>query len=128
MHGSRATGPWTDVPVRTCDFQAPLGEAGALYESAYALKNLHMLTADWGESLTGSVCYYPTDQVTDAENTTTLRWCVRWNADNEKGFLFINKHQRGAKWPTTALWNSPSTRGTRPSPCRRWTFLAVSAE
>ena len=94
MNESRATGSWTDVPVRTYDFQAPLGEAGALHESAYALKNLHLLTADWGESLAGSMCYYPADQVTDAEDTITLRWCVRWNADTEEGFLFINNHQR----------------------------------
>ena len=97
MNESRATGSWTDVPVRTYDFQAPLGEAGALHESAYALKNLHMLTTDWGESLANSMCYYPANQVTDAEDTATLRWCVRWNADTEEGFLFINNHQRQRK-------------------------------
>lgn len=94
MQESRATGSWTDVPVRSYDFQAPLGEAGALHESAYALKNLHALVTDWGESLAGSMCYYPANQVTDAEDTTTLRWCVRYNAVTEEGFLFINNHQR----------------------------------
>lgn len=94
MQESRATGSWTDVPVRSNDFQAPLGEAGALHESAYALKNLHALVQDWGESLAGSMCYYPANQVTDAEDITTLRWCVRYNAETAEGFLFINNHQR----------------------------------
>lgn len=94
MQESTATGSWTDVPVRSYDFQAPLGEAGALHESAYALKNLHSLVADWGESLAASMCYYPEEQVTDAENLTDLRWCVRYNADTQEGFLFINNHQR----------------------------------
>ena len=97
MQESRATGSWTDVPVRSYDFQAPLGEAGALHESAYALKNLHALVRDFGESLAGSMCYYPANQVTDAEDTTTLRWCVRYNAETEEGFLFINNHQRRRK-------------------------------
>ncbi len=94
MNESTATGSWTDVPVRTYDFQAPLGESGALHESAYALKNLHSVVADWGESLAASMCYFPENQVTDAENLTVLRWCVRWNADTREGFLFINNHQR----------------------------------
>ncbi len=94
MNESTATGSWTDVPVRTYDFQAPLGESGALHESAYALKNLHSIVADWGESLAASLCYYPENQVTDAENVTDLRWCVRWNAETREGFLFINNHQR----------------------------------
>ncbi|MGN1021540.1 MAG: beta-galactosidase [Aristaeellaceae bacterium] len=94
LQESTATGSWTDVPVRSYDFQAPLGEAGALHESAYELKALHMLVADRGESLAGSLCHYPADQVTDAENLADLRWCVRFNADTREGFLFINNHQR----------------------------------
>ena len=94
LQESRASGSWTDVPLRSYDFQAPLGEAGALHESAYWLKSLHLLTTDFGESLAGSMCYFPENQVTDAENTAALRWCVRWNADTDEGFLFINNHQR----------------------------------
>ena len=94
MNESTATGSWTDVPVRTYDFQAPLGESGALHESAYALKNLHSIVADWGECMAASMCYFPENQVKDAENVTDLRWCVRWNAETREGFLFINNHQR----------------------------------
>ena len=94
MNESTATGSWTDVPVRTYDFQAPLGENGALHESAYALKNLHGIVADWGETLAASLCYFPENQVQDAENVTDLRWCVRWNAETREGFLFISNHQR----------------------------------
>ena len=94
MNESTATGSWTDVPVRSYDFQAPLGENGALHESAYALKALHMLTADFGESLANSMCYYPENQVQDAEDTATLRWCVRYDEASGEGFLFVNNHQR----------------------------------
>lgn len=94
MQESTVTGSWTDVPVRSYDFQAPLGEAGGLHESAYALKNLHSFVSDWGASLAASMCYYPERQVTDAENLTDLRWCVRYNAQTQEGFLFINNHQR----------------------------------
>ena len=94
MQESTATGSYTDVPVRTYDFQAPLGEAGGLHASAYELKALHCLITARGESLAGSMCYYPEDQVTDAENLTDLRWCVRFNAETREGFLFVNNHQR----------------------------------
>jgi hypothetical protein len=40
------------------------------------------------------MCCFPENQVTDAEDTAALRWCVRWNAETEEGFLFINNHQR----------------------------------
>ena len=94
LQESRASGSWTDVPLRSYDFQAPVGESGALRESACWLKSLHLLTADFGESLAGSMCFFPENQLTDAEDTAALRWCVRWNADTDEGFLFINNHQR----------------------------------
>lgn len=94
LQESTASGSWTDVPVMSYDFEAPLGEAGNLNESAYGLKNLHLLVQDWGESLAASMCYYPENQVKDAENLTDLRWCVRYNQETQEGFLFINNHQR----------------------------------
>ena len=94
LQESTASGSWTDVPIRSYDFQAPLGEFGRLHESYYALKALHTLIADAGESLANSLCYYPDHQITDAENLSDLRWCVRYDAASEEGFLFINNHQR----------------------------------
>lgn len=94
MQESTATGSWTDVPVKTYDFQAPLGEFGSLHSSAYELKNLHLLIEDSGEALASSMCFFPENQVKDAENLTDVRYSVRWNADTEEGFLFINNHQR----------------------------------
>lgn len=94
LQESTASGSWTDVPVMSYDFEAPLGEAGNLHESAYGLKNLHLFVDDWGESLAASMCYYPENQVQDAENLTDLRWCVRYNQETQEGFLFINNHQR----------------------------------
>ena len=94
MQESTDTGSWTDVPIKTYDFQAPLGEFGGLHNSAYELKNLHLLIEDAGEALASSMCFFPENQVKDAENLTDVRYSVRWNADTEEGFLFINNHQR----------------------------------
>ena len=97
MQESTATGSWTDVPVRSYDFQAPLGETGALHESYYALKALHMLVADAGESLANSLCYYPEVRIDDAENLGDLRVSVRYDDKSGEGFLFINNHQRNRR-------------------------------
>ena len=97
MQESTATGSWTDVPVRSYDFQAPLGECGAPHESFYALKALHTLVGDAGESLANSLCYFPETRVTEAENLHDLRVCVRFDAKSREGFLFINNHQRGRR-------------------------------
>ena len=94
MQESTATGSWTDVPVRSYDFQAPLGEAGMPHESYYALKVLHTFVADAGESLANALCYYPDVRVDDAENSTDLRVAVRYDDVTGDGFLFINNHQR----------------------------------
>lgn len=94
MQESRASGSWTDVPVRSYDFQAPLGESGECRASALWLKTLHLLLADVGETMAASMCYYPADQVTDAENCTDLRWSIRYHADTQEGFLFVCNHQR----------------------------------
>ncbi len=94
MQESTETGSWTDVPVRSYDFQAPLGESGTLHGSARLLKNLHYFLLDVGESMAGSQCYYPENQVTDPENTADLRWCIRYNAETEEGFLFVSNVQR----------------------------------
>lgn len=94
LQESRKTGSHTDVPVRSYDFQAPIGESGELNESAYLLKGLHTLASDFGESLAASECYFPENVITDAENLTDVRFCVRYNEKTEEGFLFINNHQR----------------------------------
>ncbi len=94
MQESTATGSWTDVPVRSYDFQAPLGECGAPHESFYALKALHTFVADAGEALANALCYYPDVRVEDAENLRDLRVAVRYDDVSGEGFLFINNHQR----------------------------------
>ncbi len=89
-----ANGSYTDVPRRSYDFQAPLGEYGALHESYRPLKAFHMLVNDCGESLAESMCYFPENTVKDTENMTELRYAVRHSAASDEGFLFINNHQR----------------------------------
>lgn len=94
LQESTRSGSLTDVPVRSYDFQAPLGEFGDPHDSFYALKALHMLIADANVELAGSVYVSAPNPVHDAENLDDLRFSVRWNAQTREGFLFINNHQR----------------------------------
>ncbi len=94
---STATGSYTDVPRRSYDFQAPIGEYGALHESYGSLKAFHMLVNECGESLAESMCYFPENSVKDAENMSDIRYAVRYSAASDEGFLFINNHQRRRK-------------------------------
>ncbi len=72
---------WNDLPVRTYDFQAPLGEVGQIGESYSWLRRLHYFLSDFGEDLSRM----------DAQIDTTW-YCVRSNGEN--GFLFINNYMR----------------------------------
>ena len=94
LQESKATGSYTDVPVLSYDFQAPVGEYGELYQSYRKLKNLHLFLREFGELLAPAECVFPPEQVTNAEDTGHLRFSVRWNQRLGGGFLFVNNHQR----------------------------------
>ncbi|MBR1686503.1 MAG: beta-galactosidase [Clostridia bacterium] len=95
LQESTATGSYTDVPVLSYDFQAPLGEGGQVRESALLLKQIHLLLRSCGETLAASRAYYPSSPVNDPGDLSSLRFCARYNAKTQEGFLFVNNHQRG---------------------------------
>ena len=89
---SQATGYINDVPVKSYDFQAPLGEFGLLHDSFRALKIFHLFLGDFGSSLAPMTPYFPEKMPASKNDTATPRVAARMQGD--RGFLFINNYQR----------------------------------
>lgn len=50
---------WNDLPVKTYDFQAPLGEFGQKNPHYYILRKLHLFMHDYGETLASMDASFP---------------------------------------------------------------------
>ncbi|MGO9641279.1 MAG: beta-galactosidase [Candidatus Acidiferrales bacterium] len=92
LEESQATGYLNDVPVKSYDFQAPLGEFGQLHPSFRAVKIFHMFLGDFGSSLAPMTPYFPKKMPVSRNDTTTPRVSARLQGNH--GFLFINNYQR----------------------------------
>ncbi|MFT3782932.1 MAG: family 43 glycosylhydrolase [Nibricoccus sp.] len=92
LQESQATNYPNDLPVKTYDFQAPLGEYGQTRPHYHALRRLHLFLRDFGSALAGMPPALPPDRPKDADDVTTLRWAVRSNG--QSGFVFINNYHR----------------------------------
>ncbi|QTH41311.1 beta-galactosidase [Cohnella sp. LGH] len=83
------------LPVRSYDFQAPIGEFGQLRESYRLLKRLHLFLQAFGERLAPMSAAYPEIRPLSLEDTGTVRVAAR--ASGDSGFLFFNNYQRLTK-------------------------------
>lgn len=81
-----------DLPVKSYDFQAPLGEFGQINPHYHLLRTLHLFLKDFGKELATMPPYFPLTAENAVLNDSTLRWSVR--SDGNSGFLFINNYQR----------------------------------
>ncbi|MBQ9666936.1 MAG: beta-galactosidase [Bacteroidaceae bacterium] len=81
-----------DLPVKTYDFQAPLGEFGQTYPQYYALRKLHLFMQDYGEVLAPMEASFPCSQNIEKGDDSFLRWSYR-SKDN-RGFIFVNNYER----------------------------------
>lgn len=81
------------VPKRSYDFQAPIGEYGQIRNSYRRLRCLHLLATTFQDALCRMKTYLPQGSQdiipTDKE---TLRWAVRMSNDGA-GFVAINNYQ-----------------------------------
>ncbi len=98
LQESQATGYPNDLPVKSYDFQAPLGEFGQMNPSFRDLKTLHMFLEDFGSYLATMTAYFPNRTPTGRNDTATPRVAARFNAD--RGFVFVNNYQRNYPLPT----------------------------
>ena len=92
LQESQATGYPNDVPVKSYDFQAPLGEYGQMNPSCRDLKAIHLFLRDFGALLAPLPPYWPGRLPAGKEDRDTPRLAVR--SDGRSGFLFINNYQR----------------------------------
>jgi beta-galactosidase len=97
LEESQATGYPNDVPVKSYDFQAPLGEFGEERPSLRKLKLFNYFLNDFGSALAPMTVYAPEKQPTGPGDLAVLRATVRSSGD--QGFLFVNNYARGAAMP-----------------------------
>jgi beta-galactosidase len=95
MQESDARG--NQLPVRSYDFQAPIGEFGRIRDSYKSLKRLHLFIHDFGEKLALMTAVYPDTRPYSVEDTKTVRVAARMDGDS--GFLFFNNYQRLTEMP-----------------------------
>jgi hypothetical protein len=92
LQESTATGYPNDLPVKSYDFNAPIGEFGQINPQYYWLRRLHLFLHDFGAPLAQMPATLPDVRVTNKNDFTTLRWSVR--SDGNSGYVFVNNYQR----------------------------------
>ena len=97
LQESQATSYWNDLPVKTYDFQAPLGEFGQLNPHYHSLRKHHLFLRDFGTELANMTTFLPDVQPANSKDAETLRWSVR--TDGTRGYVFVNNYQRLQKMP-----------------------------
>ena len=83
---------YNDLPVKTYDFQAPLGEFGQINPHYYMLRKLHLFMQDWGDVLAPMEATFPCQQDIPKGDDSFLRWSIRQK--DGSGFIFINNYER----------------------------------
>lgn len=81
-----------DLPVKTYDFQAPLGEFGQKYPHYYTLRKLHLFMHDYAETLAPMDATFPAPQDIKKGDDAQLRWAYR--SKDGSGFVFVNNYER----------------------------------
>lgn len=84
---------YSDLPVKTYEYQAPLGEFGQKNPHYYTLRKLHLFTKSFGEILAPMEAYFPMrDRTPKQGDDSYLRWTYRANGDT--AFVFFNNYER----------------------------------
>lgn len=83
---------YNDLPVKTYDFQAPLGEFGQRNPHYYSLRTLHLFMKDYAETLAPMEATYPCPQDLPKGDDSSLRWSYRGTRDS--AFVFVNNYER----------------------------------
>jgi len=100
LQESQATGYPTDVPVKSYDFQAPLGEFGEERESLRKLKLFTYFLNDFGAYLAPMLAHAPTSALSANGSSTFPRASARTAGDH--GFLFVSDYLQEQSKPVEA--------------------------
>jgi hypothetical protein len=97
LQESLATKYANDLPQKTYDFEAPIGEFGDERESLLKLKTWNYFLNDFGPTLAPMQAHAPQVLPAGARDLTVPRVAAR--ALGSSGFLFVNNHVRGYPMP-----------------------------
>ncbi|NCB91156.1 MAG: beta-galactosidase [Clostridia bacterium] len=97
LQESKESGYINDLPVRSYDFQAPIGEYGSINEGYFALKPLHMFLKEFGELVAEGECILPSWNSENPSDMEAYRIGLRHLRGKGQGFLFYNRYQRHDK-------------------------------
>lgn len=97
LEESQATGYPNDLPIKSYDFQAPLGEFGEERDSFRELKVFNYFLNDFGADLAPMTVHAPDALPRDVADLSTPRAAVRSRGDS--GFIFFNNYVRGYPMP-----------------------------
>ena len=97
LQESQVTGYPQDLPVKSYDFQAPLGEFGQMHPSFRDLKTFHLFLRDFGPALAPMTAYFPGEMPIGKLDRETPRVAVR--SDSQSGFIFLNNYQKDHPLP-----------------------------
>ncbi len=92
LHKSNEIGDVFDTPIKSYDFQAPIGQYGQIRPHYHWLRRLNFFMEDFGTELSRMPAFLPGREEMDFSNPANLRWSVR--SDGFSGFLFVNNYQR----------------------------------
>ena len=97
LQESQRTAYPTDVPVRSYDFQAPIGEFGQERESLRKLKLVHYFLADFGAELAPMTPRVPDVVPSNPGDVSVPRVDARSSGD--RGFVFFSNYVRHLVMP-----------------------------
>ncbi len=97
LQESQATKYPNDLPVRSYDFQAPLGEFGQVRESYRKIKMIHLFLNAFGSELAPMPPFAPDKLPSGPGDTSVARAAVR--EKDGRGFLFVNNYVRKLAMP-----------------------------
>ena len=97
LQESQATGYPNDLPVKSYDFQAPLGEFGEERASLRKLKVFQYFLNDFGEDLAPMTVHAPDRLPANPADFSVTRAALRSRGD--AGFIFVNNYVRNYRMP-----------------------------
>jgi hypothetical protein len=103
LHKSNEIGDVFDTPIKSYDFQAPIGQYGQIRPHYHWLRRLNFFMDDFGAELARMPAFLPTHEEGNFEDPGHLRWSVR--SDGSSGFLFVNNYQRLEHMPAKTNTN-----------------------
>jgi len=97
LQESQSTGYPNDLPIKSYDFQAPLGEFGQERESFRKLKVSGYFLNDFGPKLAPMTVHEPEEAPKSPDDLTVPRASVR--SRDDAGFIFFNNYVRNYAMP-----------------------------